>query len=163
MKKLFFFLLSTGMIWLAGCTKTTTLPPYTPPVPANFSVTSLKHTQDSVNVGDTIWYNATGTIYDTTQSISAYFATSYTVSGTGAIYNYGTSSSPVAIKRTIGDVTNGLYSWTATIAFPTTVTEVPHKTKLTTTGTFIYQLTLSSQQGALTASDSGPNKSVFVN
>jgi hypothetical protein len=162
MKKILLFLLSACMIWIAACNKTTTLPPYTPPVTSNFSVTSLKHTQDSVNVGDTIWYNAAGTVYDTTQSISAYFATSYTVSGTGAAYNYGTSSAPVTIKRTIVDSNNGVYDWTATIAFPTTVTQVPHKTKLTTSGTFMYQLTLSSQQGALTASDSGPNKSVYV-
>ena len=162
MKKILVFLLSAATIWMAACNKTTTLPPYTPPVASNFSVTSLKHTEDSVNVGDTIWYNAAGTVYDTTQNIAAFFATSYTISGASATYNYGNSSAPITIKRTIGDVTNGVYAWTAIIAFPTAVTQVPHKTKLTTSATFQYQLTLSSMQGTLTASDSGQNKSVYV-
>ena len=42
-------------------------------------------------------------------------------------------------------------------------TFVPSKTKLSITGNFIYQLSLSSQQGTLTAADAGQStKTIYV-
>lgn len=161
MKKYFVFLLIASTGWMMACNKTTTLPPYTPPVTANFSVQSLVHTVDSVNVGDTIYLNATGTVYDTTQAIYVYLVSTYTAGGVSSVYDYGTSTTPFKVSRVIGANTNGLYGWTATI-WLIGATEVPHKTKLSITGNFSYQLDLSSELGNLSASDAGKNKSVYV-
>jgi hypothetical protein len=147
---------------IAACNKTTTLPSYTPPVAKNFSVASLKHTQDSVNVGDTIYLTATGTASDSSQFIYTYLTVNATAGGVSSIFNYASGSSPVKLPKNYGAQTSGLYSWTSTIMLPG-ATLVPHKTKLTIVGNFIYQLSLSSEQGTLSATDAGLlNKTVYV-
>ncbi len=162
MKKVILFSTIISAILVCSCSKNNSLPPYTPPVAVNFSVSSLNHTKDTVNVGDTIYLTATGVMYDTTQNIYAYLAASASVGGVGMVYNYGSSASPVKLSRTIGAQNNGLYSWTSNIMFPG-ATFVPPSTKLTITANFIYQLTLSSEQGTLSATDAGvANKTVFV-
>lgn len=146
----------------AACVKKDVLPAYTPPIATNFSVTSLKHTQDTVNVGDTVYVTVLGNASDSSKSIYGYFSVSYTVSSTGIVYNYGSALSPIKLKPNFGSPANGLYPWTATVMLPG-ATIVPSKTKLTITGNFIYQLSLSSEQGKLSASDAGlANKTVYV-
>jgi hypothetical protein len=162
MQKLFSFLTISLILFLAACDKYVTLPPYTPAISSNFLVSTLNHTMDSVNVGDTIYLTATGSMSDTTQSIYTFLTTSYSASGVNTVLNYGTAASPVKLTRTIGAVNGGLYTWTATILLPG-ATFVPHKTKLTIVGNFIYQLSLSSEQGTLSATDAGvKNKTVYV-
>jgi hypothetical protein len=165
MKKLFLFSLVAMAAGLVACDKGTTLPPFTPPVTANFSVKTLAHTADTVNVGDTIFLTATGTMSDTVSAESAvytYITSSYTVSGANVVYNYGSATSPVKINRVIGANTNGLFAWTATIPLYG-ATAVPHKTKLTIAANFQYQSSFSSEQGTLSASDAGiKNKTVYV-
>jgi hypothetical protein len=160
------FLIFSGMailIAIAACNKTTTLPVYVPPVTSNFSVKSIVHTKDTVSVGDTILLTATGTIYDTTQKIAAYFTSSYTASGAGTVTNFYTAVAPDTLKNTVINAgTAPPYTWTATIPL-LNATNVPHKTKLTIAGTFIYGLSLSSEQGVLTATDAGiKNKTIYV-
>ena len=160
MKKTLFYSLMAMGIWTSGCVKYTTLPAYTPPVTSNFSVISLKHTEDTVNVGDTIYLTATGTIYDTTKNIYVYLTVSSSAAGVSS-YTYGSASSPIKLSRTIGAATAGLYTWTSTITLPG-ATYIPD-TKLTITANFIYQLSLSSELGKLTATDAGQgNKTVYV-
>lgn len=159
------FLIFSGVvitILIAACNKTTNLPVYTPPVATNFSVKSLVHTKDTVSVGDTIYLTASGTMSDTTMAIYGYLTISSTASGASTLFTYGTSAAPLTIQRTIGANTNGLYAWTATIPLYT-ASLVPHKSKLTVTANFQYQLSLSSEQGTLTATDAGiKNKTIFV-
>lgn len=160
MKKILFFSILGMGILLLGCVKYSSLPAYTPPVSINFSVSSLKHTEDTVNVGDTIYLTATGTMYDTTKNIYAYLSVSSSGAGVST-YTYGSASSPIKLSRTIGAASNGLYSWSAIIMLPG-ATWVAN-TKLTITANFIYQLSLSSEQGKLSATDAGQaNKTVYV-
>jgi hypothetical protein len=113
-------------------------------------------------VGDTIYLNAAGTIYDTTKAIYVYLTVTYTVSGSSVTYSYGSAASPVKLSRTIGANANNLYGWNSTILLPG-ATNVPAKTKLSITGYFIYQLSFSSEQGNLIESDAGvKNKTVYV-
>ncbi|HSZ84912.1 MAG TPA: hypothetical protein VK787_02715 [Puia sp.] len=161
MKKLLFISMIAMSILSLSCVKYTSLPAYTPPVATNFSVSSLKHTADTVNLGDTIYLTATGTIYDTTKNIYAYLTVSSSASGVST-YTYGSASSPIKLSRTIGAQTNGLYAWTSTITLVGATTV--NKAKLTITANFIYQLSFSSEQGKLTATDAGvANKTVYVN
>ncbi|HEX4372567.1 MAG TPA: hypothetical protein VHZ50_04590, partial [Puia sp.] len=76
MKKLLFISMIAMGVLILGCVKSTSLPAYTPPVTTNFSVASLKHTADTVNLGDTVYLTATGTIYDTTKNIYSYLTVS---------------------------------------------------------------------------------------
>ena len=148
-------------VLILGCVKSTNLPAYTPPVTTNFSVASLKHTADTVNLGDTVYLTATGTISDTTKNIYAYLTVSSSAVGVST-YTYGSATAPIKLARTIGAQTNGVYAWTSTIML-VGATAVD-KAKLTITANFIYQLSLSSEQGKLTATDAGnPNKTVYVN
>ena len=163
MKKWLLFSFIASFLFFFGCTKNNILPAYTPAVPVIFSVSSLNHTVDSVNVGDTIYLNAAGTVYDTTKNIYVYMSASSTISGASSVYNFGSPTSLIKVNRVIG-ATNaaGLYTWTATLMLPG-ATLVPHKTKLTITGNFIYQLSLSSELGNLSATDAGiKNKTVYV-
>jgi hypothetical protein len=163
MKKIFLLSLIVSGVLIFSCSKKDTVPPYTPPVSANFSITSLKHTQDTVNVGDTIYLTATGTMYDTISTQDNIY-TYLTVSSSGSgvsVYNYGSAAAPIKLSKTIGADSAGLFAWTATIALPG-ATFIAN-TKLTITANFIYQLTLSSEQGKLSATDAGiKNKTVFV-
>ena len=162
MKKHFFIIIIGALGVLAACNKTTTLPAYTPVVSKVFIADSVHHTQDSVNVGDTIYLNASGKMYDTTQSIYVYITSSYTAYGAPGVYNYGSASTPVKVSRSIGASVNGLYTWTATIMLPG-ATYVPDKTKLTISGSYIYQLSLSSQLGSLALIDGGiGTKTIYV-
>jgi hypothetical protein len=163
MKQLVLFSVISIALLLSACDKYSMLPPYTPAFSSNFSVTALNHTEDSVNVGDSIYLTATGTIADTTQSIYAYFASSYTASGVNSVYNFGSASAPIKLTRTIGALNAaGVPTWTSTILLPG-ATFVPDKTKLTITGNFIYQLSLSSESGTSSAADAGiKNKTIYV-
>jgi hypothetical protein len=146
---------------ISGCVKSTNLPAYTPPVTTNFSVASLKHTADTVNLGDTVYLTAAGTISDTTKNIYTYLTVSSSAAGVST-YTYGSAATPIKLSRTIGAQTNGLYAWTSTIMLVGATTV--DKAKLTITANFIYQLSLSSEQGKLTATDAGiVNKTVYVN
>jgi hypothetical protein len=166
MKKIILFSVFISGIFIFGCSKNNSVPPYTPPVAKNFSVTSLKHTQDTVNVGDTIYLNVAGTVYDTTQNIYPYI----TAGSSNNTFTYGTSPSsliasktPVKLTRVIGASANGVYSWTSTIIL-VGATLVPDKSTLTISGAFTYQLTLSSEgNGVATITDAGQTtKTIYV-
>jgi len=160
MKKKLLISVTLLAIFAVACVKYTTLPAYTPPVATNFSVSSLKHTADTVNVGDTIYLTASGTMADTTKAIYTYLTVASSAAGVTS-YTYGSAASPIKLSRTIGAQTNGLYAWTATIALPG-ATSVAN-TKLAITANFIYQLSFSSEQGKLSATDAGIlNKTVYV-
>ena len=161
MKKLLLISMIALSILSLSCVKYTSLPAYTPPVATNFSVGSLIHTADTVNFCDTIYLTATGTVSDTTKNIYAYLTVSSSAAGVST-YNYGSASTPIKLSRTIGAQTNGLYAWTSTIMLVGATTV--DKAKLTITANFIYQLSLSSEQGKVTATDAGiANKTVYVN
>ncbi|GEM_PF-1507345 len=167
MKKMLFTSLVAAGILFVGCVKNTTLPSYTPPFSKGFSVTSLSHTADTVNVGDTIYLAVAGTMSDTTQNIYPYIS----VASGANTFTYGTSTSslattktPVKLTKVIGSATNGLYGWSSTIML-VGATNVAANTSLTITGTFNYQLTFSSQgSSTVTISDVGASKAktVFV-
>jgi hypothetical protein len=163
MKIIFFFSVILFALVSSTCNKVVNLPHYTPPVSINFSVTGLNHTQDTVNIGDTIYLTATGVMYDTTKNIYVYLTSSSTSGGVSTVINYGSATSPIKLSRIVGAPNAaGLYTWTSTIMLPN-VTFVPAKSKLSIVGYFIYQLSLSSEQGVLTATDAGQaNKTVFV-
>jgi len=151
MKKILSFILIALGVLAIACHKVDQLATYTPANPVIFSDSTLKHTVDSVNVGDTVYLAATGSMIDTTQKIYAYITAS---SSLGSVYTWGSASSPVTLSRTIGaQNSSGLYSWTSTIALPG-VTPL-HKSKLTITAYFIYQLNLSSEMGVASLSDGG--------
>ncbi|HET6255059.1 MAG TPA: hypothetical protein VFE32_13340 [Puia sp.] len=147
----------------AGCAKHQFLPVVTPPVSKIFTVTSLKHTADTVNIGDTVYLNAAGTIYDTSKAVYVFMTSTYTANGASTVYNFGSASSPVKVKYTTGAANNGVFGWTATIPL-IGATEVPAKTKLTIAATFQYQLSLSSElPSSLSITDAGQtNKTVYV-
>jgi hypothetical protein len=166
MKKMFITGLVAAGVLFAACVKNTALPSYTPPVAKNFSVTSLKHTQDTVAVGDTIYLNVAGTMADTTQNIYPYIS----VASTGNTFTYGTSTAslttsktPVKLTKVIGASTNGVYAWTSTITL-IGATNVPSGTTLTITGVFNYQLSFSTEGGGnATATDAGQaTKTILV-
>jgi hypothetical protein len=161
MKNIFlFFLILVSAVFLS-CSKGIEIPPYNPPVSNNFTVTSMSHTKDTVNTGDTVYLNVTGMMYDTL-NVYAYFTIKSTATG-APVYSTGSSSSPIKINRILA--TNNptdINAWTSTVAI-TGVTSVTGS-KLTITGNFIYQLSLSSQGGGLAAASDGGvlNKTVFV-
>ncbi len=160
MKKYFLFLFT--IITIAACEKHDRLPTYTPPVAKNFTVTSLKHTMDTVNVGDTIYLIATGTASDSSQFIYTYITVTSSAGGLNPSYSYGTAAAPIKLSKNYMSSSAGLYTWTATIMLPG-ATFVPSGTKLTIAANFIYQLSLSSEQGTLSAADAGvTSKTVFV-
>ena len=161
MKNIFLFsLILAGSVFLS-CSKGTEVPTYTPPVANNFTVTAMIHTKDTVNVGDTIYLNVSGSMYDTL-NVYAYLTTKSTATGS-PVYSTGSSSSPIKLNRILGssNVTD-VNPWTSTIAL-TGVTSV-HGSKLTISANFIYQLSLSSEGGGLAAAtDAGIlNKTVYV-
>ena len=161
MKKIFLFSLICSGILVFSCTKNSIVPPYTPPVTANFTVTSMNHTKDTVNMGDTIYLDVVGTMYDTL-NVYAYFTAKSTASGS-PVYSYGSSSSPVKLKCVLGSKNaTGMNPWTSTIML-TGLTSIANS-KLTISGNFIYQLSLSSEGGGLaSATDAGVvNKTVFI-
>lgn len=161
MKKKFLLLIAASAVLFFGCVKYSTLPSYTTPIANNFTVTSMKHTADSVHVGDTIYLNVAGTMYDTL-SVYAYLTIKSTATGS-PVYSVGSSSSPIKLNRVLGSANvSGVNTWTSTIML-TGVTSTS-KSKLTISANFIYQLSLSSEGGGLaTATDAGiANKTVYV-
>jgi hypothetical protein len=150
MKKIALFSIVILGIVAISCNKETTLPAYTPPVKNNFSITRFAHQKDTINVGDSLIYNASGTITDTTRNLYVILAASY-----GSVtYTLGTAASPIKINRVIGAANNGVYSWTA--AIPAFVTAgVSHNSKVSLTATFSYQLSLSSVQPTVVFTDQG--------
>jgi len=157
-----YLILITIIISVIACNKTTTLPSYTPQVVKNFSVISLNHTADTVSAGDTIYLVATGTASDSSQNIYTYLTTNAASGGVNSVYNYGSAAAPIKLLKNYGTPTGGLYTWSDTIMLRG-ATLVPSGTKLTINGNFIYQLSLSSEQGTLSATDAGlVNKTVYV-
>lgn len=166
MRNIFFLLLVilASAASIAGCVKSAALP-VSPPSPSQiFTPGSLKHTADTVNVGDTVQLNASGSIWDTTKTISVFLTATYGGATAGS-FNYGTVTAPILVKRVINPALNssGLYPWTATIALPG-ATLVAHKTTLAITATYVYQLSLSSQlPPSMSATDAGiKTKTVYV-
>jgi hypothetical protein len=140
MKK--YLLVLLVVVAVIACNKTTTLPSYTPPVSKNLVVSSFAHTADTVNVGDTIYLNAAGTVYDTL-AVYGYFSVSSSSTGS-PVYTIGSSSSPIKLSTVLGSQNvTGTNPFTAIIAL-TKITNVANS-KLTITGNFIYPLSLSSQ------------------
>jgi hypothetical protein len=161
MKKVFLFstLLSGTIVF--SCTKSSVVPPYTPPVTTNFTVIAMNHTKDTVNAGDTIYLNVAGTMYDTL-NVYAYLTTKSTAIGS-PVYFTGSSSAPVKLNRILGTSNvSGLNAWTSVIML-TGLTSI-HNSKLTISANFIYQLSLSSEGGGLAAAtDAGMvSKMVYV-
>ncbi|MBS1918371.1 MAG: hypothetical protein JST87_19050 [Bacteroidetes bacterium] len=140
MKK--FILISIVVAAVVACNKTTTLPTYTPPVSKNLVVKTFAHTADTVNVGDTIYLTATGTVYD---SLNLYGYFSISSSSTGSpVYTVGSSSSPIKLATALATKNpTDTNSFVATIVLPK-LTNVSGS-KLTVTGNFVYPLSLSSQ------------------
>ena len=161
MKKIFLFSLICSGVLVFSCTKNSIVPPYTPPVTTNFTVTSMNHTKDTVNVGDTIYLTVAGTMYDT---LNVYTYLTIKSSATGSpVYSYGSSSSPIKLTRVLGSSNvSDINPWTSTIRL-TGVTSIANS-KLTISGNFIYQLSLSSEGGGLaSATDGGVvNKTVLI-
>ena len=154
-----FLIISSVLIF--ACSKNNTVPAYTPPVAVNFTVTSLNHTADTVNVGDTIYLNVAGTMYDTL-NVYAYLTTKSSATGS-PVYTYGSSSAPIKLNRVLGSSNaSAMNPWTSTIML-TGVTSVANTT-LTISANFIYQLSLSTEGGGLaSATDAGiANKTVYV-
>lgn len=146
-----------------GCAKHQFLPVVTPPVAKIFTISSLKHTADTVNVGDTVYLNAAGTIYDTSKAIYVNMTAGYTANGASTVYNYGSASSPIKVSYVTGTDSAGVFAWTATIPL-IGATNVPVKTKLTVAATFQYQLSFSSElPSSLSISDAGQKtKTIYV-
>jgi hypothetical protein len=164
-KKLLIFLVAVASAaFIASCVKSDALPVYTPSPTLIFTPGSLKHTADTVNVGDTVQLAASGTVWDTTRTISVFLSATYGGATSGS-YNYGNVTAPILVKRVINPTVNssGLYPWTATILLPG-ATSVAHKTTLSITATYVYQLTLSSQlPSSMSSSDAGiKTKTVYV-
>jgi hypothetical protein len=161
MKNIFLFFLVLSGILVISCKKNSIVPVYTPPVSSNFTVTSMNHTKDTVNTGDTIYLNVVGTMYDT---LNVYTYVTAKSSATGSpVYSYGSSSSPVKLKCILSSSNvSGMNPWTSTIML-TGLTSIANS-KLTISANFIYQLSLSSEGGGLaSATDGGVvNKTVFI-
>jgi hypothetical protein len=161
MKNILLFSLGLALLVDISCTKNSIVPPYTPPVTTNFTVTALNHTKDTVNVGDTIYLTVAGMMYDTL-NVYAYFTIKSSASGS-PVYSSGSSSSPVKLYRTLGsNNVTGMNPWMSTIRL-TGITSIPNST-LTISGNFIYQLSLSSEGGGLASGiDQGvKNKTVYI-
>lgn len=164
MRKKYFLLLSVLAVAVAiSCNKSTALPVITPSPATIFTPGKLNHTKDSINVGDTVYLNAAGTVWDTTRTISVFLTANYG-GPTAGTYIYGTVAAPIKVNRVIGALnSNGLYAWTATILLPG-ASAVTHKTTLAISATYVYQLSLSSQlPSSMSATDAGvKTKTVFV-
>jgi hypothetical protein len=165
MKKSLLFFLIASVVLTPGCVKFTNLPAYTPAFSKNFSVTSLNHTADTVNVGDTVQLVAMGTMSDSVtnqNNIYAYYTVTSSAAG-APTFAIGTAAAPIKLSKMIGAPnSSGLYTWTANISLAG-ITAIANS-KLTITGNFIYQMSLSSEGGGTaTATDAGIlNKTVFV-
>ena len=162
MKKTLAFLTITSGILLVACEKTETLPAVTPQT--IFSVSSLKHTSDSLNLGDSIFFTAAGKIFDTTNAISASLKM---VSGTTNAAGAFTSSNtvvdayfvkPLKLVITAATGTSSLYNWTAKFGVPGP--SVARKTAVLTTASFENTtLSLSTKMGTQVVNDS---KAVYI-
>jgi hypothetical protein len=150
MKKIILFSSIAMTVVFYACNKGTALPPYT--ASNIFSVyTSMTHAKDTImSSGDTIKLTAQGNIFDTSRKygISAYLKA--TASGNQIS---GESISSITLTfDTIGMSVSHLYHWTSLMNFP--IPAVPTKTVITSTATFTYGLSLSSQTGNQIATDS---------
>jgi hypothetical protein len=112
-------------------------------------------------VGDTIYLNVVGTMYDT---LNVYAYVTAKSSATGSpVYSYGSSSSPVKLTCILSSANvSDMNPWTSTIKL-TGLTSIPNS-KLTISANFIYQLSLSSEGGGLASATDGGivNKTVFI-
>lgn len=145
-----------------GCAKHQFLPVTSTPSKI-FTVTKLAHTEDSVNVGDTLQLTATGTMSDTSKAVYVFLTSTYSANGSTVVQNFGTVTSPIKVKYSAVAGTTSGFNWTATITL-IGATEVPDKTKLTIAATFQYQLSLSSElPSSLATTDAGQsNKTIYV-
>jgi hypothetical protein len=161
MKKILIVILVATGILFAACDKNESLPATTPTT--IFSVSSLKHVADTVILGDSIYFTASGKVADTTNTFTASLKLiSGSVNAAGAF----TSSNIVAGSYYIKPVskvisapsgTSPLYNWSAYFGIPTP--SVNHKTNVLTTIAFENSLSLSSQTGTQIVNDS---KAVYI-
>lgn len=160
MKKLFSFSMLTSLFILA-CNKKDQLPDYKPSVPTIFSVNNrMTHTIDTVNLGDTIRLTASGTIADTANTFSSSLKVfTGSVSAAGAFTSSGNLAgaafiSPLPRVISAPVAPSALYGWAVSMAVP--CPPVAHKTNILISGSFENSLSLSSQLGNQSASDSKP-------
>lgn len=160
MKKLVSFLISASFLIIA-CNKEEQLPTYKSSVPVIFSVNSrMSHTIDTVNLGDTIYLTASGTIADTANTFSSSFKMfTGNVSASGAFTSSGNLAgaafiSPLPRLISAPVAPSALFGWVAPIAVP--CPPVAHKTNILISGSFENSVSLSSQLGNQSASDSKP-------
>jgi hypothetical protein len=161
MKQILIVLLAASGILLAACDKTDTLPTITPTT--IFSVSSLKHTTDTLNLGDSIYFTASGKIFDTTNTITASLkmiggstnATGVFTSANTVVDAYVLKPVKVVISAASG--TSPLYNWTAKFGVPGP--SVARKTSVLTTASFENSLSLSSETGTPIVNDS---KAVYI-
>ncbi len=158
MKKILFVLLIASGV-LVACDKTDTLPEVsTSPI---FSVSSVKHTKDTVNLGDSIYFTVMGKIADTTNTFTASIKL---VSGSVSASTGAFTSSNImvaahyvkSVARVISTAsgTSPLYNWTSVIGIPSP--GVARKTNVLTTISIENSLSLSSQTGNQVVNDSKP-------
>jgi hypothetical protein len=100
MKNIFLFSLILVCLAFLGCSKGTEVPSYKPPVGNNFTVVSMRHTKDTVNAGDTVYLNVSGTMYDTL-NVYAYITTKSSATGS-PVYSTGSASAPIKLKTVLG-------------------------------------------------------------
>jgi hypothetical protein len=159
MKKI--ILLGAIVAVIIACNKTTTLPAYTAPFSSNISISSFKHTEDTVNVGDTVYLNVNGLAYDSL-NVYGYFSVSSSATGS-PVYAVGSSSSPVLLATSYATKNpTDTNRWSAVVAL-TKLTSIAN-TKLTITGNFVSQLSLSTMGNkVITVTDAGQTtKTVYV-
>jgi hypothetical protein len=156
-KALLLIVILAGVVILA-CNKTTTLPTHA--TSTVFSANSkITHSKDSIrNSGDTVIFSAQGNISDTSRkyTISANLLSVDTTAQTNLVAaNYVKT---ITVKfDTTGMAKSGLYHWTSSL--PMYYPPIASKSKFKTTATFTYGLTLSSQTGTQTGTDS---KMIYV-
>ena len=159
MKTILFVLLIVSDVTLVACEKTDTLPVVsTSPI---FSVNSVKHTMDTVNLGDSIYFAVTGKVADTTNTFTASIKlVSGSVStSTGAFTSSNIVVASHFIKTVVRVITSPsgnspLYNWTSVIGIPSP--GVARKTNVLTTMSIENSLSLSSQTGNQIVNDSKP-------
>ncbi len=124
-----------------------------------FVNTSMTHSKDTINLGDTIFMTAKGKIADTTNSISANFKILASNNLVGAGYISKLTRVITPPSGTTG--TSALYNWSSTMAI--ICPSVARKTAVTVSAIFENSLSLSSRIGNQVATDkTGKATSVYI-
>lgn len=156
MRNILLLILAVATGFMVACDDHDVLPPYTVSPIFNAS-TSMTHTKDTIDSkGDTIWLTARGGIADTLKKYSISATLKATDTTTAANLISGNFIKTVAVTYdTVGYANSKLFRWTtASKALYITIPAVAAKTKIKTTSLFTYSLTLSSQTGNQTGTDS---------